>query len=169
MDQQTANMDDHIESNNHSYTSSAAEYATAEAGPSNYASPPAAPAGRLQALAPVRTSGEDGSSGMVILPAGPNVFTDKQLEEYKEQDRYLPVSCLHLGRSWVSRRLTDVSSSRFTIQIANVGRIMKNSLPEAAKIAKEAKECVQECVSEFISFLVRSFVLFVVLHVDPAS
>ncbi len=41
-------------------------------------------------------------------------------------------------------------------QIANVGRIMKNSLPDSAKIAKEAKECVQECVSEFISFLVRS-------------
>jgi hypothetical protein len=39
-------------------------------------------------------------------------------------------------------------------QIANVGRIMKNSLPDSAKIAKEAKECVQECVSEFISFLV---------------
>lgn len=32
---------------------------------------------------------------------------------------------------------------------------MKNSLPDNAKIAKEAKECVQECVSEFISFLVR--------------
>ncbi len=31
---------------------------------------------------------------------------------------------------------------------------MKNSLPDSAKIAKEAKECVQECVSEFISFLV---------------
>lgn len=31
---------------------------------------------------------------------------------------------------------------------------MKNALPSNAKIAKEAKECVQECVSEFISFLV---------------
>ncbi len=39
------------------------------------------------------------------------------------------------------------------IPIANVLRIMKNALPENAKIAKEAKECVQECVSEFISFI----------------
>ncbi|GHJ89592.1 hypothetical protein NliqN6_5994 [Naganishia liquefaciens] len=57
----------------------------------------------------------------------PNVFTEAQIDEYKEQDRYLP--------------------------IANVGRIMKAALPDNAKIAKEAKECVQECVSEFISFL----------------
>lgn len=39
-------------------------------------------------------------------------------------------------------------------QIANVSRIMKNSLPTTAKVSKEAKECVQECVSEFISFIV---------------
>ena len=36
---------------------------------------------------------------------------------------------------------------------ANVARIMKRALPENAKIAKEAKECVQDCVSEFISFI----------------
>jgi nuclear transcription Y subunit beta len=47
--------------------------------------------------------------------------------EIKEQDRWLP--------------------------IANVARIMKNALPDNAKIAKEAKECMQECVSEFISFI----------------
>ncbi|PYI00141.1 histone-fold-containing protein [Aspergillus ellipticus CBS 707.79] len=47
--------------------------------------------------------------------------------EVKEQDRWLP--------------------------IANVARIMKLALPENAKIAKEAKECMQECVSEFISFI----------------
>jgi nuclear transcription Y subunit beta len=35
----------------------------------------------------------------------------------------------------------------------SVARIMKKTLPENAKIAKEAKECVQECVSEFISFI----------------
>merc|ERR1712039_30557 len=45
----------------------------------------------------------------------------------REQDRYLP--------------------------IANIGRIMKKSLPNNAKIAKDAKETVQECVSEFISFI----------------
>ncbi|KAJ5774596.1 Histone-fold [Penicillium paradoxum] len=47
--------------------------------------------------------------------------------EVKEQDRWLP--------------------------IANVARIMKLALPDNAKIAKEAKECMQECVSEFISFI----------------
>ena len=55
-------------------------------------------------------------------------FTDAQVEEFREQDRFLP--------------------------IANVARIMKNALPGSAKVSKEAKECVQECVSEFISFIV---------------
>ncbi|KAL5202034.1 hypothetical protein ABZP36_012986 [Zizania latifolia] len=45
----------------------------------------------------------------------------------KEQDRYLP--------------------------IANIGRIMRRAVPENGKIAKDAKESVQECVSEFISFI----------------
>ncbi|KAJ1733947.1 transcriptional activator hap3 [Coemansia sp. BCRC 34490] len=48
-------------------------------------------------------------------------------DDVKEQDRFLP--------------------------IANVARIMKRALPDNAKIAKEAKETVQECVSEFISFI----------------
>ncbi|XP_057432805.1 nuclear transcription factor Y subunit B-5-like [Lotus japonicus] len=39
------------------------------------------------------------------------------------------------------------------LPIANVGRIMKQSLPQNAKISKEAKETMQECVSEFISFV----------------
>lgn len=39
------------------------------------------------------------------------------------------------------------------LPIANVSRIMKRGLPDNAKIAKEAKDCVQECVSEFISFI----------------
>jgi histone H3/H4 len=30
---------------------------------------------------------------------------------------------------------------------------MKHAVPSTAKIAKDAKECVQECVSEFISFI----------------
>ncbi|WWD19093.1 hypothetical protein CI109_103551 [Kwoniella shandongensis] len=61
--------------------------------------------------------------------AGPSSrpFTDAQVEEFREQDRWLP--------------------------IANVARIMKSSLPSSAKVSKEAKECVQECVSEFISFI----------------
>jgi len=39
------------------------------------------------------------------------------------------------------------------LPIANISRIMKNALPENAKIAKDAKECVQECVTEFIAFI----------------
>ncbi|KAI8899100.1 histone-fold-containing protein [Globomyces pollinis-pini] len=50
-----------------------------------------------------------------------------QEEQFNEQDRLLP--------------------------IANVGRIMKVVLPSNAKVAKDAKETMQECVSEFISFV----------------
>lgn len=39
------------------------------------------------------------------------------------------------------------------LPIANISRIMKKALPTNAKIAKDAKETVQECVSEFISFI----------------
>lgn len=39
------------------------------------------------------------------------------------------------------------------LPIANISRIMKRNLPGNAKIAKDAKETVQECVSEFISFI----------------
>jgi nuclear transcription Y subunit beta len=105
------------------------------------------PNGPSSILAPLGGMAEEQEPGV------PNVFTDAQLEEFKEQDRYLPVGQI----SWNSLRfwtngLLGISCC-FT-QIANVGRIMKNALPSNAKIAKEAKECVQECVSEFISFLV---------------
>ncbi|CAL9134330.1 unnamed protein product [Musa acuminata var. zebrina] len=39
------------------------------------------------------------------------------------------------------------------LPIANIIRIMKKALPANAKIAKDAKETMQECVSEFISFV----------------
>jgi len=39
------------------------------------------------------------------------------------------------------------------LPIANIARIMKKAIPDNAKIAKDAKETVQECVSEFISFI----------------
>ena len=58
-------------------------------------------------------------------------FADRDDDEkggnVREQDRFLP--------------------------IANISRIMKKALPANAKIAKDAKETVQECVSEFISFI----------------
>ncbi|XP_076936801.1 nuclear transcription factor Y subunit B-1-like [Bidens hawaiensis] len=39
------------------------------------------------------------------------------------------------------------------LPIANISRIMKKALPTNGKIAKDAKDTVQECVSEFISFI----------------
>lgn len=44
------------------------------------------------------------------------------------------------------------------LPIANISRIMKKALPGNAKIAKDAKETVQECVSEFISFITSEYV-----------
>lgn len=52
---------------------------------------------------------------------------------------------------------------------APVARIMKNALPENAKIAKEAKECMQECVSEFISFITSEGKPVMFPTVDPAN
>lgn len=58
-----------------------------------------------------------------------------------------------------SRHLSlDEDNSRIREQdlflpIANISKIMKKGLPEQAKIAKDAKETVQECVSEFIAFI----------------
>jgi nuclear transcription Y subunit beta len=48
---------------------------------------------------------------------------------------------------------TELREQDKWLPIANVSRIMKNALPENAKVSKEAKECVQECVSEFVSFI----------------
>jgi len=39
------------------------------------------------------------------------------------------------------------------LPVANIARIMKRVLPANEKIAKEAKEALQECVSEFICFV----------------
>lgn len=55
---------------------------------------------------------------------------------------------------------TDANIQNF----APVARIMKSALPENAKIAKEAKECMQECVSEFISFITSEGAYFFHSH-----
>ncbi|KAL9924829.1 nuclear factor Y-box B isoform 1-T4 [Glossina fuscipes fuscipes] len=54
---------------------------------------------------------------------------NRQNQNYmlREQDRFLP--------------------------ICNIIKIMKVPVPENGKIAKDARECIQECVSEFISFI----------------
>ncbi|OXC64767.1 hypothetical protein AYX13_05933 [Cryptococcus neoformans] len=79
----------------------------------------------LKNLAPLGNQPAPAANSAGAGPSKP--FTEAQVEEFREQDRWLP--------------------------IANVARIMKSSLPTSAKVSKEAKECVQECVSEFISFI----------------
>ncbi|KAG8625493.1 hypothetical protein KVT40_007244 [Elsinoe batatas] len=56
------------------------------------------------------------------------------------------------GISAATRRTLN-NSDAWIANYAPVARLMKTALPENAKIAKEAKECLQECVSEFISFI----------------
>ncbi|XDG06809.1 hypothetical protein ABKA04_006424 [Annulohypoxylon sp. FPYF3050] len=70
--------------------------------------------------------------------------------EVKEQDRWLPIANEAPRASKADRY--DVYDANIR-NFAPVARIMKTALPENAKIAKEAKECMQECVSEFISFI----------------
>ncbi|KAI9662854.1 MAG: hypothetical protein M1821_007901 [Bathelium mastoideum] len=78
--------------------------------------------------------------------------------EVKEQDRWLPIANARELADRVpmttNRASNDSGASDANIRnFAPVARIMKTALPENAKIAKEAKECMQECVSEFISFI----------------
>ncbi|CAK9294626.1 unnamed protein product [Gordionus sp. m RMFG-2023] len=60
-------------------------------------------------------------------PSEIKISSNDKNEPLREQDRFLP--------------------------IANIARIMKKSIPPSGKIAKDAKECIQECVSEFLSFI----------------
>ncbi|ESQ45156.1 hypothetical protein EUTSA_v10010755mg [Eutrema salsugineum] len=52
-----------------------------------------------------------------------------------------------------SPRSSNVREQDRFLPIANISRIMKRGLPANGKIAKDAKETMQECVSEFISFI----------------
>nr|VDD57234.1 unnamed protein product [Brassica oleracea] len=52
-----------------------------------------------------------------------------------------------------SPRSMNVREQDRFLPIANISRIMKRGLPANGKIAKDAKETMQECVSEFISFV----------------
>ncbi|XP_013632258.1 PREDICTED: nuclear transcription factor Y subunit B-8-like [Brassica oleracea var. oleracea] len=57
------------------------------------------------------------------------------------------------GESPRSSSSSHVREQDRFLPIANVSRIMKRGLPANGKIAKDAKEILQECVSEFISFV----------------
>lgn len=45
------------------------------------------------------------------------------------------------------------------LPIANINRIMKEALPNNAKVSKDAKELVQQCVSDFIIYITSQCVL----------
>ena len=57
-------------------------------------------------------------------------------------------------------RLQLYSLTNRFLPIANINRIMKKVLPGNAKIARDAKETVQECVSEFISFITSEYLSY---------
>ncbi|QHO06871.1 Nuclear transcription factor Y subunit [Arachis hypogaea] len=59
----------------------------------------------------------------------------------------------NIGGSGSSNNEGIIKEQDRLLPIANVGRIMKQILPQNAKISKEAKETMQECVSEYISFV----------------
>ena len=69
-----------------------------------------------------------------------------------DPQRELKVSVPHFSHPPLPLNLRAGNYSRY-LPIANINRIMKKALPDTAKIAKDAKEAVQECVSEFISFI----------------
>lgn len=73
--------------------------------------------------------------------------TDKDGEPLREQV-YREQNYSHHPRT-----AQEYSGNDRFLPIANVARIMKNAIPKTGKIAKDAKECVQECVSEFVSFI----------------
>nr|CAG4649694.1 EOG090X0DUU [Scapholeberis mucronata] len=78
----------------------------------------------------VQSDGDEGENSMGgdnPDDSGDGDGSDRSNPMLREQDRFLP--------------------------IANVARIMKKTIPRTGKIAKDARECVQECVSEFISFI----------------
>lgn len=58
----------------------------------------------------------------------------------------------------LSPRSSNVREQDRFLPIANISRIMKKALPANGKMAKDAKETVQECVSEFISFVTSEYV-----------
>lgn len=68
-----------------------------------------------------------GTDGEETQNASGDTASNGDVGPLREQDRFLP--------------------------IANVVRIMKTVIPKSGKIAKDARECVQECVSEFVSFI----------------
>lgn len=86
-----------------------------------------------------------GISGEDSMDAG-----EKDGEPLREQEILDAVAEYNLDSL---ENVKQISATDRFLPIANVARIMKNAIPRTGKIAKDAKECVQECVSEFVSFI----------------
>jgi nuclear transcription Y subunit beta len=54
----------------------------------------------------------------------------------------------------------DVHEADRYLPLANVARIMKNTVPDYALLSKDAKECMVECASEFLSFITSEGIAF---------
>nr|CDJ82683.1 Carbohydrate purine kinase and Transcription factor CBF NF-Y archaeal histone domain containing protein [Haemonchus contortus] len=87
---------------------------------------------------------------------------DRDMENMDEElelgvgNEGLKISYPHENRSAETpegRPYNPIPDQERFLPIANVARVMKRMIPSSGKIAKDAKECVQECVSEFISFI----------------
>ncbi|XP_011495589.1 PREDICTED: nuclear transcription factor Y subunit beta isoform X3 [Ceratosolen solmsi marchali] len=106
-------------------------------------------------------SGEDsGSIGTTAFLASSSIASsyismqsDDMEDDPENTDDSNPGNCDPLQGVNMSSSSGPLREQDRFLPIANVAKIMKRAIPEAGKIAKDARECVQECVSEFISFI----------------
>jgi nuclear transcription Y subunit beta len=75
-----------------------------------------------------------------------------------------PASGSHESGGEQSPQSAGVREQDRYLSIANISKIMKKALPANSKIAKDAKDTMQECVSEFISFITSEFVTIFFNH-----
>ena len=85
---------------------------------------------------------------MIPSPSSESNFSnqqplDSQLQEQQQQQQQPNTSILP----------EDFKEQDRTLPIANIARIMKQAVPENAKVSKEAKDITQLCVTEFIAFI----------------
>lgn len=99
-----------------------------------------------------------------LYPLPPSYYTESKVSSHHQQE---PTCVPGLGIQALDScccccycRGADVAVSVCMVLLSLLGcciccscRIMKKALPGNAKIAKDAKDAIQECVSEFIGFI----------------
>ncbi|CAJ0587358.1 unnamed protein product, partial [Mesorhabditis spiculigera] len=87
----------------------------------------------------------------------PHHHSEHQMEEQEESDGEEGHHSMTPGMEGTSggdpRASAMLPEQDRLLPIANVTRLMRTQIPEAGKMAKEARELVQDCASEFISFI----------------